>query len=414
MKPIRLSLLILLLTACSAAPEPVAELSLQQAAPLSTATQAVAQDQPTTYSQMTQSFSGDQCEARDEVQFTAAPADPAQLAYIYPMGYMFGSHVTPVDHQYYYWLDYGAPLDEYPVYSPADGVVVSVGYLQSDYRVIIEHSCDLYSIYIHLETLVGPLAELQGQVGFEQGWSGRILVAAGEVIAYDGGTTGLDYSLHDARVTLPGFIKPESYTAEAWKIHTVDPYGYFDEPARSQLLAVNLRQVAPLGGKIDHDLPDTPLGNWFVEGTNGYQGVVSSEGPVAPNQHVGYWNTHLAIAPDAIDPGVIMVLHGIVSNNGAPFAISAESPDPAEITVDSGPVKLELVSWYYQGSDGGQWFGNPAAMDTGISVYRFEDQVFGVLLLQMLDEGHLKAEFFIGSAPEEVAGFTDAAQVFER
>lgn len=415
MKRVSHLLPIVLLVACTGLPNVQSDNAAdQQDLAATTLAQTTPAEEQPAHTAMAQSFSGEQCQAREEVRFNSAPADPDQLAYIYPLGYMFGSHVTPVDHQYYYWSDPAAPLEQYAIASPADGVVVSVSFLQSDYRVVIEHSCDLYSIYIHLETLAGPLAELDGQVSFQQAWSGRIPVLAGEVIAYDGGTAGLDYSLHDGRVVLQGLIEPDTYAPEPWKIHTVDPYDYFEETVRERLLAVNLRQVPPLGGKIDHDLPGTPMGNWFVEGTNGYQGVVSTEGPVAPQQSVGYWNTHLAIAPDAIDPDVLMALHGTVSNNGGPFAISAASPDPRKVTLDSGPVKLVLVSWFYQGSDGEHWFGQPAPMDAGIRVQRLEDQILGILLLQMLEADRLQAEFFIDHSSDEVQGFTEAAQIFER
>ena len=109
-------------------------------------------------------FSQGQCEEKEFVRLTAAPADSSDLAYIFPMGLMTGAHVTPVDHQYYYWGDMQAPLDRYSINSPADGYVTQVEFLENDYRVIIEHSCDVYSIYIHLEQLAGPLEDLNDTV----------------------------------------------------------------------------------------------------------------------------------------------------------------------------------------------------------------------------------------------------------
>lgn len=43
-------------------------------------------------------FSRGQCQGKERVRLTAAPADPNDLAYIFPMGLMTGAHVTPVDH----------------------------------------------------------------------------------------------------------------------------------------------------------------------------------------------------------------------------------------------------------------------------------------------------------------------------
>ena len=90
--------------------------------------------------------------------------------------------------------------------------------------------------------------DLDGTISSSRPHYERIPVTGGEIIAYDGGTAGFDFSVHDARVILPGFVRPETYEVEPWKIHTIDPYDVFVEPVRSQLLAKNVRQVEPLGG----------------------------------------------------------------------------------------------------------------------------------------------------------------------
>jgi hypothetical protein len=167
---------------------------------------------------LSQFFSRGECIERPDVRFTAAPADPNDLSHIYPLGLMTGSHVTPVDHQYYYWASLDVPVERYTVHSPANGVVVEVGYQPPDYRVIIEHSCNVYTIWILLERLAGPLAHLDGAIPSSRPHYERIPVSAGEIIAYDGGTAGFDFSVHDARVLLPGFVRPESYALEPWKV----------------------------------------------------------------------------------------------------------------------------------------------------------------------------------------------------
>jgi hypothetical protein len=69
------------------------------------------------------------------------------------------------------------------------------------------------------------------------------------LLGWIGGRT-LDFSVVNSEVTLPGFIVPEHYAAEAWKIHVVDPFDYSDEPLRSQLLALNVRTAEPRGGGL--------------------------------------------------------------------------------------------------------------------------------------------------------------------
>src|SRR5262249_41038429 len=199
--------------------------------------------------------------------------------------------------------------NRYPVPTAAAGHVVSVSYLNSDYRVVVEHNCDMYSVYIHVQTLAGPLAQLNGKVTFDHAWSGRIALKAGDTIAYDGQAPGYDYSLFDQRVTLK-FANLASYSqSEQWKPHTVDPFTYLREPGPSELLAKDLRPAEPRGGKIDYDSPGTAAGNWFVENSNGYAGLPSNQtsGAIKPDQQHGYWDTHLALAPNPIDPTFVEV-----------------------------------------------------------------------------------------------------------
>lgn len=364
---------------------------------------------------LSQIFTRGQCQGSGEVRFTAAPADPGDLSHIFPLGLMTGAHVTPVDHQYYYWANMNASLDEYTVHSPANGVIVEVSYMADDYRVVIEHSCDVFTIWIHLEELAGPLEQLNGTILSSRPNFERFPVSAGEIISYDGGTAGFDFSVHDNRVILSGFVDPTSYVAEPWKVHTVDPYEYFDEPVRSQLLTKNVRQVEPLGGKLDYDIPGTLMGNWFVENTNGYAGNSTITGTVAPDQQVGYWSTHLAIAPDPIDPRAVFVSLGSYAGRTAQYAIGNLNPHPAEVTADTGLVKYEIVgSQHIVASTGQPWHGinRNAVPDVVVEVY--PEHVEGTVLLQLLDDETLKAEAFPGLRSDQVDAFTANAKIYER
>lgn len=364
---------------------------------------------------LSQYFTRGQCEGSGDIRFTAAPANPDDLSHIFPLGLMTGSHVTPVDHQYYYWASLSVPLNAYTVHSPADGVVVQVDYMSNDYRLVIEHSCDVFTIWIHLEELAGPLAYLNGTFDSRNHSFDRIPVSARQLIAYDGGTNGFDFSVHDDRVILPGFVDPISYVVEPWKVHTVDPYDYFDEPVRSRLLTKNVRQVEPLGGKIDHDVPGTLMGNWFVENTNGYGGNSDITGAVAPDQQVGYWSTHLAIAPDPIDPSAIFVSLGSYDGRTAQYAIGNLDLHPALVTRNTGLVKYELVgSQHIIESTGQPWFGITRIAFPDIVVDVYPQHVEGTVLFRLLDDHRLKAESFPGLRVSQVSGFTEAAAIYER
>ena len=355
---------------------------------------------------LSQFFSRGECIERPDVRFTAAPADPDDLSHIYPLGQMTGSHVTPTDHQYYYWASLDAPLERYSIHSPADGVIVGIGYQPPDYRIVIEHSCNVYTIWTHLERLAGPMERLHGTISSGRPHYERIPVTAGEIIGFDGGTAGFDFSVHDARVILPGFVRPETYAAEPWKVHTVDSYDVFDEPVRSRLLAKNVRQVEPLGGKIDHDVPGRLIGNWFAEGTDGYAGAA---GPG------GYWSTHLAIAPDPIDPRAIIVSMPSFGGHREQVAIGDLDPHPADVSVATGLVKYELVGWaYVRESTGEHWGASTWAAYDDIVVEVYTQHVDGTVLFQLLADHRLKFEAFPGLRASAVSGFTSGARIYAR
>jgi len=215
-------------------------------------------------------------------------------------------------------------------------------------------------------------------------------------------------------VTLPGFIKPGSYVAEPWKVHTVDPYDYFAKPVRDRLLEKNLRQVAPLGGKIDHDVPGTLSGNWFVEDTYGYAGISQPATPVKPDAQVGYWNTHLAIAPDPLDPSAIIVSFGWFEERCAQLVVKEPFLLPEEVTASTGPVKYELWNWQYLRRETGESWGHPQWIMATDIILVPGYEMHGTVLLRVLEGEHLMMETFPGMFAEEVTGFTGNAAIYER
>lgn len=336
----------------------------------------------------------------------------SDISIIVPLGTVVGGHVTPIDHQYYLPVDFRSAPDTYPVYSSMDGFIVSVGVEHElvnppdKISLVIEGSCTFW-VWYNLLTSLTP--ELSQQALPEPGRSAavRIPIQAGEQIGTIGGRT-LDFSVVNSEVTLSGFIVPEHYAAEAWKIHVVDPFDYFDEPLRSQLLALDVRSTEPRGGKIDYDLDGRLIGNWFVEGSNGYAGPgfgQSQEGRP-------YSYTHLAIVPDAIDPSTYTISIGsLLPNETNQFGILGNAPDPAQVSVETGLITYELVqvNWV----DGNGQFWDRLTFATGLQ-RRDGQQVFGTILMQLLEDRRLQVEVFMGKRASQVTGFTNAAVVYER
>ena len=207
-------------------------------------------------------------------------------------------------------------------------------------------------------------------------------------------------------VTLKGFIDPENYIFEPWKIHTADMFEHFAEPVRSQLLDKNIRQKEPRGGKIDYDIDGRLVGNWFVENSNGYMGITEQQGDY------GYWNTHLAFAYDGLDPSLIIISMGNFNGEATQFAVAGNKPDPADVSMANGLVKYELVPWQYIAEDGKEWDRQNFAKIAGAR--RYDENVAGVALVQMLEDRKIRFEAFPGKKASEIADFTGKAKIYER
>ncbi len=343
------------------------------------------------------------------IKFDYPPTELGKLLFIYPMGLMSGSHVTPVDHQYYveaYPTELEGSLE---VYSPAEGVITSIQHMNSypgdttseiinDYRLVIEHTSTITTIYIHIDKLSGKIANYAPPLG--EFANVNIHVEAGEVIGMYGGS--LDFNVVDKSVILTGFVVPESYEAEAWKIHVKDPFDYFNEPIKSLLVEKCLRTEDPIGGKIDYDIDGKLVGNWFRENTNKYRGLKDESG--------AYYKGHLTIAYDYIDPGQIIISFGLYEGEPKQFGIKGNYPDPSDIGVGT-PIKYELVYYNYFNGDV-CW--DRKSLIKGLVVKNSEEQIIGTVLFELIEDRKLKVEIFDGKIVGEVDGFSENFLIYER
>ena len=354
------------------------------------------------------------CSADGTVMFTSAMFPPHLITEILPMGKMGSSHVTPTDHLY---IHRDVPLGEDSNYvvAPADGFIVKIerfgqdrpldrdnplSLMVPDYRLVFMHSCTVFTIFIHLGEFAPAIAEKVGQIPLNGRWEDTpIEVKAGEPIAKFGGQS-LDWSVHDADTALSGFVLPEHYESEPWKIHTVDPFQFYSEPIKSDLLSKLLRTVEPRAGKIDYDIEGTIAGNWFLDGSVDYSGM----GPDSK-----YWQAHLSIAYGYIDPTQIRMSigfdHGLNDDLhcnicfGA-YGVRGNQPDPATVGPGSGIVKYELMSR----KDGSSLLVKDQVGDTSL----------GTFLVQHLGDRTIRVEVIPEKAPHEVAGFSDASLIYHR
>jgi hypothetical protein len=352
------------------------------------------------------------CDKNATPVFTYSPLAVEKIGSIEPMGKTADGHVAPIDHIYVSPIDTHVPDNTYEIVMPADGRVVEISRMPAqyigdntgvelspdDFRLVVSFSCRYYAIFIHVHKLSDRLAQ---ELPIEPGTNKHVNIelAAGEVLAYLG-PKPFDWTMVDTEVTLPGFLSPELYAMEPWKIHTISPFDVYAEPLKGQLEARSLRIVPPLGGKIDYDVPGTLIGNWFKEGTNGYEGSDRSR----------YWDGHLSIAPDNLNPAGIIYSTGNWEGKAAQYLIKG-SFDPTQITEQSGPVSIDLVERSYIYPEQSKV---ARGLPHGGVKFRQDTSVVGAVLLQVMDAEKLKVEQFPGKTAAEVGGFTSAASMYER
>jgi hypothetical protein len=350
---------------------------------------------------------------RGPVRFTHSPMRLADIERLTPYGLMVGGHVCPIDHGYFYPKALKPGQEHFDVFAPADGFVVQVGHRTQltgssdrdrpydDYALVIEHSSTFYTQYdlltkldaAILDRLDAPVRERFARKEMGPAIAVRIPVRAGQPIGKVGGRS-LDFGVVNTEVRLPGFLNPRLYGHYAWRVHVVDPFDYFHEPLKSELLKLNPRKTKPYFGKIDYDVDGRLVGNWFLAGSGGY-----------PGDHRdprGYWMGHLAFAYHHIDPSLLIVSIGDFDGRPRQFAVRGNGPDPADVSVETGPVKYELV--YAPINSSGESIELPTEL-RGVQ---------GVMLVQLVENRRVKLEVFPRKASSEVSGFTTAATTYER
>jgi len=358
-------------------------------------------------------LAGSNCSGTGPVTLSVSPMKPEDVSSIIPYGWMTNQHVTPIDHQYFAPASWDSPRDAYEVRALADGHITQIQHRTSDYssfthgrktdeyRVIIDYTCTFLS-YFDLITSLSP--EIQSQVGTEQNASVNIPIKAGQVIGRIGGQT-LDFAVWDTTKTLPGFLVPEHYKGEPWKIHTADPLDYATPELKTLMLSLNPRKAQPVSGKIDYDIDGTLSGNWFIKGQGGYTGNNQD------NQNG--WKSQLAIAPNNYDPTLWEISSGAWGENGGQFAITSTAPKPDSINVSNELVKYELSQ--VQLLADGKPINNERTINGRQTITaKAGGQSMGCMLVQLTAQRELKAEGFPGQSCANINSFDSNVKIYER
>jgi hypothetical protein len=276
-----------------------------------------------------------------------------------------------------------------PVYAPADGwieglIYDSVPAFGLDLTMRIRYSTTIVTNYGHLSDFATEVWEAAGALVKGVDKRANIPVSVGQVVAWAGRQGGFDFYVGNDELELQ-FINPSRYPYPWLKAGY--SFDYFAEPELSQLLAVTIRQDEPRGGKVDFDIPGKIIGNWFLEGTEG-------------------WGTNLdqlAIVYDFIDGTKVAIADGStitdVDREPSVYWVEGNSPRPENVGLGEGLVKYEVRR---------RWFQD--AMYSGHVV----SDVLGTFLVEMFEPGKIRVEMVPGKLADEVTGFSGAARVYER
>jgi hypothetical protein len=363
----------------------------------------------------------DGCEEK-KVTFTSLPLPFSAITIIEPQGELTGyvsGHITPGDHVGFQYDSKGPAV---PVYALADGYLVRVernpGYFGigvKNYHLYFEYSCDLFGSYVHVTEIAPELLNADEDFkeldGFEEEkipqdkryLYPRIPVKAGQEIGKAEKWGLLGMLTADTTVTLNGFVTPKIYEGEPWKVHAVPVFEYFSDELKTQLKTKNPRTQEPIWGKIDFDVPGKLVGNWFLEGTD-YRGDETQQ--FCGDYLCPYWDGHLALVYDFIDPRQVRVSIGFKAlDDQGPYGVVGNI-DPPTIGVDDGIVKLELVKLKDVTAERGFKSEGKALITENT------DEILGTLLVEMTGDQKLRMEVFPGGS--QVNGFTEKAKIYVR
>ena len=304
------------------------------------------------------------------ITFTVSPIDESYITFVEPLGNLNpgGGHTFPSDHGA---LSFDGIKD---VRAPAEGIITMIQWRgSSDYKVVITHTNTFKSYLDHLSELDESILQQVGNL--EEFNYVHIPVKAGEIIGKAGKElNAVDWGVIDENVTL-NFIHPERYGDMAHAVHFIP---YCEDNLKSLLLSKLQRTAEPRWGKIDFDEPGKLVGNWFLEN-------ISGRDPLAE------WKKHLSFVYDMWNPEKIRIgVGGTLAIPATLYQVYGNTPDPADISVESGPIVYKL--------QGTEEFG--------------ETSLKATILVEMIDNETIKVEGFTGWVSNPT--FTENAKYYIR
>lgn len=308
------------------------------------------------------------------VTYTVLPIDTIYIDEISPLGHLsLPGHPIPTSH--IYWeLSRSYLLDGFnkPVRAPANGVITKIIFTHwanyPDYSVVIRHTNSFMTQFNHLSEIDSSILKKVGQL--KEGFDGNktyIPITAGEIFGKTavnyGQSAALDMGTYYKHTT--HFIHPEKYPLP--NPNAVCPLDYFENELKQIVFSKVKRIAEPRGGEFDFDQPGKLVGNWFLEGTDGW----SSEDS---------YKNYLSFVYDMYDPKYLRISLG-EKLKGTLTRVKNNAPDFKDIDVKSGPIVYKL----YGVMEGDEFFNRPLS-----------EIVSYTLLVQMINDEKIKIELFDG------------------
>ena len=340
------------------------------------------------------------CQGTGRKTLTTIPINLDIIRSVWPLGHTGGADVIASEDHDFFFKNLDTPPNSYTVVSPASGVIVMVnehhtfapagGSSGAGYEVMIAHTCTEYSFIFNLSSVDSSV--VAGQP-----------IVEGQVVGKVGGSHGFAFAVLDT--SHPNqYVVPEHY--EPLKLYGKNAFDYFSDNIKATLEAKSLRKVLPRGGTLGIDQDGKLVGNWQKVESGGFSNKPNSG---------DYFKNFLSFAYDFIDPEHLRFPLGDYLGQPRQFGVKNNGPDPATVSVSSGIIKYELVDYHYKNETTGQMNENSDSFDP-TNVYKpvNDESAIAVLLIQLTGNRTLKLEIFSGKTADQVSGFTNNAQIYER
>lgn len=295
--------------------------------------------------------------------FSCSPVEKSEIDYILSLGWIQPSgHTIPTSH-IYFWTSRTQSDPSPLVYAPGSGVITKV-------LVVPVMNVPEVKIWVRMnDNFMYHLDHIVLDETLEEGSH----VQAGQVIGTIGWGPSIDFGVIDNDV-LNDFANPQRYNDE--HLHCGKPLTYFADSLKSSLYSKVDREGDDKDGRVNVDEPGRLVGNWFLD-----DGTFYTDGP-------GGWDKELSFAFDIQRPTKVLVSIGGTIGLTGKWSIPTDAILPEEVSVSTGKVVYRLL--YIEG----------------------QTQA-GLMIVQMLDNDHIRIQVFPGSQ-EANADFTIQAKTYAR